>query len=161
STDVVSGTFAGLPEGGTVTIAGRTFSLSYAGGTGNDIVLTAHAPTAFAVTNVNDSGAGSLRQAIVDANAHPGADTITSGTGDGVGIVIFGASTSSVCVYGNYLGTDSTGTIASANGQGGIWIGPGTSNVTIGTNADGTDDAAERNVISGNAGTGILVQTSG
>lgn len=30
----------------------------------------------FTVTNTNDSGAGSLRQAILDANANPGADTI-------------------------------------------------------------------------------------
>src|SRR5262245_14650925 len=30
----------------------------------------------FTVTNTNDSGAGSLRQAIDDANANPGADTI-------------------------------------------------------------------------------------
>ena len=38
----------------------------------------------FTVTNTNDSGAGSLRQAILDANALAGADTITfniSGTG--------------------------------------------------------------------------------
>jgi len=32
--------------------------------------------TVFTVTNVNDNGAGSLRQAILDANASPGADTI-------------------------------------------------------------------------------------
>jgi titin len=32
---------------------------------------------AFAVTNVNDSGPGSLRQAILDANAAPGTDTIS------------------------------------------------------------------------------------
>lgn len=32
---------------------------------------------AFTVTNTNDSGAGSLRQAITDANALPGLDTIT------------------------------------------------------------------------------------
>src|SRR5215210_2028491 len=30
----------------------------------------------FTVVNVNDSGAGSLRQAILDANANPGPDTI-------------------------------------------------------------------------------------
>ncbi len=30
----------------------------------------------FTVTNTNDSGAGSLRQAILDANANPGLDTI-------------------------------------------------------------------------------------
>ncbi|HEX8183990.1 MAG TPA: NosD domain-containing protein, partial [Blastocatellia bacterium] len=31
----------------------------------------------FTVTNTNDSGPGSLRQAIIDANANPGADSIT------------------------------------------------------------------------------------
>ena len=37
---------------------------------------SAHASTTFTVTNTNDSGAGSLRQAILDANATTGADTI-------------------------------------------------------------------------------------
>src|SRR5207237_3596523 len=32
---------------------------------------------AFVVTNTNDSGAGSLRQAIIDSNANAGADTIS------------------------------------------------------------------------------------
>ena len=36
---------------------------------------TAHGAT-FTVTNLNDAGAGSLRQAVIDANAAPGADTI-------------------------------------------------------------------------------------
>ncbi|MEX0879781.1 MAG: IPT/TIG domain-containing protein [Thermoanaerobaculia bacterium] len=35
------------------------------------------AAATFTVTNTNDSGAGSLRQAILDANATPGADTIS------------------------------------------------------------------------------------
>lgn len=39
------------------------------------VILTA-APRRFTVTTTNDSGAGSLRQAILDANANPGADTI-------------------------------------------------------------------------------------
>ena len=39
------------------------------------VALTAPGST-FVVTNAADSGAGSLRQAILDANAHPGADTI-------------------------------------------------------------------------------------
>src|SRR5258708_1101639 len=34
------------------------------------------APMTFTVTNTNDSGPGSLRQAILDANAHAGADMI-------------------------------------------------------------------------------------
>ena len=39
------------------------------------VALTAPGST-FVVTNTGDSGTGSLRQAILDANAHPGADTI-------------------------------------------------------------------------------------
>ncbi len=39
-TDAISGTFAGLPEGSTLTVAGNTFRISYAGGTGNDVTLT-------------------------------------------------------------------------------------------------------------------------
>jgi len=35
------------------------------------------------VTNTNDSGEGSLRQAILDANAHPGLDTIAFHIGKG------------------------------------------------------------------------------
>jgi hypothetical protein len=57
--------------------------------TGNGIGETAgvfaqRLSTAYVVTNTNDSGAGSLRQAILDANASAGADTIVfniAGTG--------------------------------------------------------------------------------
>ena len=38
---------------------------------------TSASAASFAVINVNDAGAGSLRQAVLDANANPGADTIT------------------------------------------------------------------------------------
>src|SRR5438105_4341300 len=34
------------------------------------------APAVFTVTSAADAGAGSLRQAILDANARPGADTV-------------------------------------------------------------------------------------
>jgi Calx-beta domain len=46
--------------------------------------ITASAATTFVVTNTNDSGAGSLRQAILDANANPGADLITFNIGSGL-----------------------------------------------------------------------------
>lgn len=39
-TDRVTGTFAGLPEGGIVTAGNRRLRVSYVGGTGNDVVLT-------------------------------------------------------------------------------------------------------------------------
>ena len=38
--DAVAGTFAGLAEGATVTLGGRTAQISYVGGTGNDVTLT-------------------------------------------------------------------------------------------------------------------------
>jgi hypothetical protein len=45
--DPISGTFAGLSEGATFVVGARLFRISYQGGTGNDVVLTAIAnPTA-------------------------------------------------------------------------------------------------------------------
>ena len=38
--DAIVGTFGGLPEGSTIRARGVTFGVSYAGGTGNDVVLT-------------------------------------------------------------------------------------------------------------------------
>jgi hypothetical protein len=38
--DPVVGTFAAAPQGGTVSISGQNFTISYIGGTGNDVVLT-------------------------------------------------------------------------------------------------------------------------
>jgi hypothetical protein len=41
SSGAISGTFAGLPEGAIVSAGGGTFRISYVGGDGNDVVLTA------------------------------------------------------------------------------------------------------------------------
>ncbi|MDY3557349.1 autotransporter-associated beta strand repeat-containing protein, partial [Gemmata sp. JC717] len=43
--DAVTGTFAGLPEGATFTSGGKTFTISYVGGTGNDVVVSVAPPT--------------------------------------------------------------------------------------------------------------------
>jgi autotransporter-associated beta strand protein len=43
-TDPVAGTFAGLPEGAVFTAGGEMFMVSYQGGNGNDVVLTAVVP---------------------------------------------------------------------------------------------------------------------
>ena len=40
-TGLVSGTFAGLPEGAIFTVGGQPFQITYVGGNGNDVVLTA------------------------------------------------------------------------------------------------------------------------
>ena len=69
-------TFSDLPEGSLIPVSGglevNYFAISYVGGDGNDVVLY---PT-FTVTNTNDSGDGSLRQAMTLAAATPDPDTI-------------------------------------------------------------------------------------
>src|SRR5207244_816156 len=42
--DAVVGTFTGLADGATFIASGRLFRISYVGGTGNDVVLTALTP---------------------------------------------------------------------------------------------------------------------
>ena len=69
---------SGAQRTGTITVAGQTFTVNQA---------TASTANPYIVTNTNDSGAGSLRQAIIDANATTADDTITfniSGCPNGV-----------------------------------------------------------------------------
>lgn len=58
-----------------VLIIGIVLSITLSLGLFFSLTTTTHAAT-FTVTNTDDSGAGSLRQAIIDANAAGGADTI-------------------------------------------------------------------------------------
>jgi Ca2+-binding RTX toxin-like protein len=80
--DSVTGSFTGLPQGAEFNVGPRFFTISYVGGTGNDVVISA---IGLAVTNTSDSGAGSLRQAILNADAGSGGDEIDFGIpGSGV-----------------------------------------------------------------------------
>jgi hypothetical protein len=47
--DPASGTFNGLPQGAAIVVNGKSFSISYTGGTGTDVVLTASGATAVRV----------------------------------------------------------------------------------------------------------------
>ena len=73
--DPVVGTFVGLPEGAVFEEGGTTFQITYEGGTGNDVVLTALG-NELVVSNTNDTGEGTLRAAILAANAISGPNTI-------------------------------------------------------------------------------------
>ena len=53
------------------------------GGVPDSVIDSAEVISSFTVTTTDDSGAGSLRQAILDANANPGADTILFDIGTG------------------------------------------------------------------------------
>ena len=75
-------------------ISGQTITLHLADGGRGDDDLAANGiikelggptdgPETYLVTNTNDSGPGSLRQAILDSNAHPATDTIAFAIGSG------------------------------------------------------------------------------
>ena len=60
-------------------------------------------------------------------------------------------------VAGNLIGTNASGTSSVPNGEAGIEIANGANANRIGTDGNGLADAAERNVISGNSGEGIIL----
>ena len=84
-----------------------------------------HANT-YTVTNTNDSGAGSLRQAILDANGNPGADTIAfnvTGTGcDGSGVCTITPATALPVISSPVLidGYTQAGAEANTNAEGAL-----------------------------------------
>jgi titin len=78
-----------------------------------------------------------------------GARNVISGNGSD-GVLITGAAATLNAVEGNYIGTDVAGTAALGNGGNGVAIsGP--------NNAVGSAVAGARNLISGNAGQGVLL----
>ncbi len=79
----------------------------------------------------------------------------------GAGITIYAAGSDANIVAGNFIGTDSTGTIALGNGTHGVTIVAGAQSNRVGTNGDGIGDTAERNVISGNAHHGVQITDAG
>ncbi len=191
----------------------------------------ARAATTYTVTTNADSGVGSLRQAIIDANANPGADVIvfnaamtiqptsalpditdpveingytgspggatpntavspnpfngtltieldgtSAGTANGLtfvggsdlsvvsGLVINNFAlngielslNSNIRIVGNYIGTDTAGTVDAGNTSNGVYI-----NTSSHNNAVGGISAADRNVISGNNNDGVTIGDPG
>jgi hypothetical protein len=91
-------------------------------------------------------------------------NVISGNPGGGIAIEGYGPNpgTRNV-VAGDYIGTDATGEHVLGNDsfpyQAAIDV-TGSDGNLIGTDGDGVGDAAERNVISGNAGTGVLIDAS-
>ncbi|OWK39974.1 beta strand repeat-containing protein [Fimbriiglobus ruber] len=76
-------------------------------------------------------------------------------------IAITGTAATGNVISGNYIGINLAGTAGFSSGGNGVFIGGGASNNVIGTDGNGTNDAAERNVISGNAGSGVYITDVG
>jgi titin len=99
--------------------------------------------------------AGAVRNLI--GGTTPAARNVLSGNADS-GVAILDAATTENRVFGNFIGTDHTGTAALGNSHYGVAVFRGAIRNRIGTDANGFMDAEERNVISGNgfAGVGII-----
>ena len=158
--DPVSGTFSGLAEGASFISGGVSYSVSYTGGDGNDVVLSALS-TAYIVTNTNDSGAGSLRQAILGANATPESDFIdfslsgagpyTFAPGSALPVII-----SPLCIDATVLSGYSGTPLIEIRGDS---AGSGASGLTLGSGSNGS--AVSGLAINRFRGDGIVVTSAG
>ncbi len=78
----------------------------------------------------------------------------------GAGIHITGTSATGGWIYGDFLGTDPTGTQAAPNSDG-VEIDGGATRNLVGTNGDGVNDTSERNLLSGNLFAGVWITGPG
>ena len=145
--DAINGTFNGLPEGAVVNSVGGgpAFRISYIGGTGNDVVLTALAATTTVLT-VSPA-------AVVTGQPFGVSATVSSSSGTPTGTVEFreGATV---------LGTGTLDGAGVANAT--ISLPAGTHSITAvylgaGTFAPSTSAPASKNVAKGNSSTTLTV----
>ncbi len=148
--------------GGTTAGSGNLISGSYTGieldqGADNNLIegnfIGTNADGSASLGNVrgiSDLSSGNTIGGVTSI-AGTGAGNVISGN-SGPGIYVWGGSNNSV--LGNLIGTDATGTFAIANGTG-IQL-----DVTADNSVIGGTNAGDRNVISGNSGTGIQLQSN-
>jgi parallel beta-helix repeat protein len=124
--NTVSGNYIGLNVGGTAAI----------GNSGNGVWI----------------GKGASYNRV--GGSTDGERNLVSGNGSD-GVSIGDGSTTNNAVTGNYIGTDSGGTVAIGNTGNGVWLGAGTS-----YNRIGGSTSEEGNLISGNSGSGVSVNNA-
>ncbi|MFA6957800.1 MAG: hypothetical protein WC538_18195 [Thermoanaerobaculia bacterium] len=120
SSSAISGTFRGLAEGAIITVGGKTMTISYKGGTGNDVVLTASGGTACTVSivaskSVKPSSTGNTASIAVPAAGTTYTWTLSNATitaGQGTPSIVYTAGAAgsvqlSVTASGGCNGTSS------------------------------------------------------
>ena len=138
SSNQISGNLIGTDASGTSALGNNFFGM----------IIYSNASSNTIGTNGDGNGDVAERN-VISANG---------GVGGSAGIRMQGSNNS---IAGNYIGTDITGTVALGNVQYGILLsGNSASSNLIGTNADGLADIAERNIISGNGWSGVLMASA-
>ncbi len=158
--NVISGN---APYGVWITSTGATGNLVAGNDIGTDITRTVAIANAVGV-EIDTGASGNT----IGGNSTGARNIISGNTDDGV--ELSGSGTTGNVVAANYIGTGATGTTSIANGtvfvtdpsgndtNGGVLIASGASGNLIGTSGeDGTNDALERNVISGNGFTALVI----
>jgi hypothetical protein len=120
SAGAIAGTFNGLAEGAPVTVGAVGMTISYAGGTGNDVTLTVQANGALSTLTVSKAGSGS--------------GTVTSD----VGAIDCGATCNDTYATGTPITLTAT---PGAGSQFTGWLGPCTGNATCPFAINGTTSA--------------------
>lgn len=139
--NIIAGNYVGLNAAGTAALGNEQYGISLAGADGNLIGTD------------GDGVSDALERNVISGNAWYG--------------VFLAQGSANNKVAGNYIGTDSTGSLAIPNmhainsGSGAIQIDTGANNNTIGTDGNGVGDAAEGNVISGNERRGVQIRDAG
>jgi PKD repeat protein len=108
-TDAVSGTFAGLAEGATLSIGGRRFEITYKGGTGNDVVLVRNSPPTGSNLSPSVNEDTALNGTLPKPDPNGDATTVALTDSPDKGTVSVTAATGAYTYTpaGNWSGTDS------------------------------------------------------
>jgi titin len=127
---------------------------------GTDVTGTAKVGNTQAGIDIDNGASANVIGTNGDGVGDATEGNLISGNG-GFGIILGfngmpGQAANNNVIAGNFIGTNAAGTAALGNAYDGITVGIAADN-RIGTNADGVSDALERNVISGNAGSGVSI----
>ena len=137
----VAGNYVGTDATGSISLANANDGVTIAGGASSNRVGTN-----------GDGISDAVERNVVAGNAAQG-------------ILIRDVGSDCNIIAGNHIGIDAGGTNAVGNGthawQSGVRIANGAQRNLIGTDGDGAADQAERNVVSGNLGHGIVLEHNG
>lgn len=116
SSSPINGTFKNLPQGGTISVGGKTMVISYTGGSGNDVVLTVSGGCSVAIRasrSVKPNSTGNTASVAAPVSGSTYQWTISNGTitaGQGTSAITFTAGVAGTVQLSVKVGGTCTGT---------------------------------------------------